>query len=122
MHSNQLQSYLTDFTNKNYLSGQDNAKLLKQIKNCFNDTSYANYALGAVTMSTTPQGGPVRTAKQKLNKSYENLLAANKNKAEVIQNAKSILGKKNLSTSPRRGSSSGKKAGSSRVNKKKYLQ
>jgi hypothetical protein len=29
MHSNQLQSYLTDFTNKNYLSGQDNAKLLK---------------------------------------------------------------------------------------------
>ena len=73
-------------------------------------------------MSTTPQGGPVRAGKQKLNKSYENLLAANKNKAEVIQNAKSILGKKNLSTSPRRGSSSGKKVGSSRVNKKKYLQ
>jgi hypothetical protein len=73
-------------------------------------------------MSTTPQGGAARSAKQKLNKSYENLLAANKSKAEVISAAKNILGKKNLSTSPRRGSSSGKKAGSSRVNKKKYLQ
>ena len=56
-----------------------------------------------------------------MNKSYENLLAANKVKAqnEVIA-AKNLLGKKNLSTSPRRGSSSGKKSG--RVNKKKYLQ
>jgi len=58
-----------------------------------------------------------------LNKSYENLLAANKGKAqnEVLAAAKNLLGKKNLSTSPRRGSSSGKKSGSSRINKKKYL-
>jgi len=51
MQSNQLQSYLTDFNQK----GLDNAKLLKQIKHCFNDTSYVNnYGLGTVTMSTTP--------------------------------------------------------------------
>ncbi len=63
-------------------------------------------------MSTTPQGG-AKPGKQKLNKSYENLLAANKIKAQndVIA-AKNLLGKKNLSTSPRRGSSSGKKSGS----------
>jgi hypothetical protein len=64
--------------------------------------------------------------KQKLNKSYENLLASNKGKSatDVIA-AKALLAKKNLSTSPRRGSSSGKKSCSStRVtqNKKKYLQ
>jgi hypothetical protein len=79
LSSNQLQSYLTDFSSK----GLDNAKLLKQIKHCFNDTTYTQtYGLGAVTMSTTPQGGSTAAgkSKQKLNKSYENLLAANRSK------------------------------------------
>jgi hypothetical protein len=58
-----------------------------------------------------------------LNKSYENLLAANRNKVQnEVMAAKNLLCKKNLSTSPRRGSSSGKKSGSQRLNKKKYLQ
>lgn len=125
MQANQLHSYLTEFSAKGYLSGQDNAKLLKQIKNCFNDNKNIN--IGSVTLSTTPQGGIVAKSKQKLNKSYENLLAANKGKTTTdVITAKALLAKKNLSTSPRRGSSSGKKSGSSRGggagNKRKYLQ
>jgi hypothetical protein len=121
MQTHQLQSYLTEFSSKGYLSGQDNAKLLKQIKNCFNE-----HITGLGTLSTTPQGG-VSKCKQKLNKSYENLLAANKGKTPTdVITAKALLAKKNLSTSPRRGSSSGKKSGSSRgggiTSKKKYLQ
>lgn len=119
----QMNSYISDMPTKGVLAGQENAKLLKQIKNCFNDNSLGNHGLGMPSLSTTPQGAPVSKSKQKLNKSYENLFAANKSKTQADSIARALQAKKNLSTSPRRGSSSGKKSGSSRGggNKKKYL-
>jgi hypothetical protein len=118
---NQLQTYLTDF-NQNTLKGADNAKLFKQIKNCFNESSSYSSGLGGVNPAMTLTAG-AQKAKQKLNKSYENLFAASKAKsASDVLNAKTMLAKKNLSNSPRRGSSSGKKSISSKGAKKKYLQ
>ena len=66
--------------------GQENAKLLKQIKNCFNDSnSLTNYAtLGNgnhLSINTQGSSNLVHKAKQKLNKSYENLIAATKAKS-----------------------------------------
>ena len=95
------------------LGQADNNRLLKQINNCFQEGSYiahsnlTNFNIGPVVMA------PPKT---KLNKSFENIFAANKGKSS-INNAK-----KNLSTSPRRNSSSGKKVKSAQNNnKKKYL-
>jgi len=58
--------------------------------------------------------------KTKLNKSYENILAAQKQKGAQELASKST--KKHLSSSPRRASSSGKKSGmcSKNISKKKY--
>lgn len=64
---------------KSYQSNLDNAKLMKQINNCFNDNSFNNINIGPVVMTTTI-GNTVGTTKnkQKLNKSFENILAASK--------------------------------------------
>jgi hypothetical protein len=53
---NQLQSYLTEF-NQNTLKGADNAKLFKQIKNCFNESSSYSSGLGGVNPAITLTAG-----------------------------------------------------------------
>ncbi len=78
-------------------------KLIKQINNCFNDNSFNHYNLDPVVMDPTSTKN-----KHKLNKSFENLLAANKAQLRTSEGGKTM--KKNLSTSPKRGSSSGKKS------------
>jgi hypothetical protein len=105
------------------MPNMDNAKLIKQINNCFNDNSYNNFNIGPVVMTANlPSNGK---HKQKLNKSFENILAANKhNLRHSNEGTGKGNSKKNLSSSPRRGSSSGKKSGSSKSGgnaKRKYL-
>lgn len=55
----------------------DNAKLIKQINNCFNDNSFNNFNIGPVVMTANIASNGAKH-KQKLNKSFENILAANK--------------------------------------------
>lgn len=56
----------------------DNAKLIKQINNCFNDNSFNNFNIGPVVMTNNYGSTGNTKQKQKLNKSFENILAANK--------------------------------------------
>lgn len=52
---------------------------MKQINNCFNDNSFNNINIGPVVMTATIGNTMGSTKhKQKLNKSFENILAANK--------------------------------------------
>lgn len=97
---------------KGYFGGNlDNNKLLKQINNCFNDNSYNNISIGPVVM-TAQIGGGSSKHKQKLNKSFENILASKQYNLKHGDASLKQAKQKNLSSSPRRGSSSGKKSGS----------
>jgi len=52
---------------------------MKQINNCFNDNSFNNINIGPVVMTATIGNTLGSTKhKQKLNKSFENILAATK--------------------------------------------
>lgn len=116
------QNYVTELP-KSYMPNIDNAKLIKQINNCFNDNSFNNFNIGPVVMTANIPTTNGSKQKQKLNKSFENIFTANKYNLKNSQEIKN-LSKKNLSSSPRRGSSSGKKSGSSKsggTNKRKYL-
>lgn len=69
--------YISELS-KGYLTNIDQAKLIKQINNCFNDNSFNNFNIGPVVMTTNiPNSGSTKH-KQKLNKSFENILAHNK--------------------------------------------
>lgn len=106
----QALSYLTELQ-KGHLTNIDNMKLIKQINSCFNDNPYPKYPSAAAKQ------------KQKLNKSFENILAANKHSMKINTEA-SKVSKKNMSSSPKRNSSSGKKSGISKsggTTKRKYL-